>query len=63
MAERAYHAERPKPEDYAPYHTFPEFWEGVEGYASFARCPYSEDSVAAQAWDRGQEYMMRMTKE
>jgi hypothetical protein len=46
-------------ERYAPYHEWPEFRQGYSDYeSSFLSCPYSADSVQAQAWDRGHECAM-----
>jgi hypothetical protein len=58
MANQAYHTERPKPEDYAPYHTMPAFQRGIVEQ----RNPFDPNSVEAQAWDRGAEYRMRMER-
>ena len=58
-------AERPMPADYAPYHTFPAFDEGITAYTEGRfENPYSDprQGVAAQAWDRGSEYAMRVTR-
>lgn len=53
----------PHPEDYRPYNTMPEF---RAGYAAYARgnytSPHNPDSVAAQAWDRGLDYAMRLSR-
>lgn len=49
-------------EDYAPYHTMPEFEAGMEAYAKGNyRCPYQ--GIGEQAWDRGLEYAMRKARE
>jgi hypothetical protein len=46
-------------ERYAPYHEWPEFRQGYSDYeSSFLSCPYSADSVQAQAWDQGHECAM-----
>jgi hypothetical protein len=48
---------------YAPYHTFPEFAEGVSDYNDrgiWDRTPY--DGVKAQAYDRGLEAAMRFIR-
>jgi hypothetical protein len=53
---------RPMPEDYAPYHTFPEFDQGIDDYMSGRYDnPYTDprDGVKAQAHDRGSEFAMR----
>jgi hypothetical protein len=55
----------PKPEDYAPYHTLPAFDEGIAGYMSgMQENPHSDpkQNLAAQAWDRGSEYAMRVVR-
>jgi hypothetical protein len=47
---------RPMPEDYRPYHTFPEFDQGITDYMEGRYDnPYSDprDGVKAQAHDRG----------
>jgi hypothetical protein len=47
---------RPMPQDYAPYHQFPEFDEGIDDYMSGRYDnPYTNprDGVKAQAHDRG----------
>lgn len=50
-----------RPEDYAPYHTFPEFHHG---YFDYLDGVLSElHGVAAQAYDRGREYAMRRRSE
>jgi hypothetical protein len=49
-------------EDYAPYHTFPEFEQGILDYQACR--PFRELSgVAAQAYDRGAEYAMKISRE
>jgi hypothetical protein len=51
------------PADYAPYHTFPEFDQGITDYMEGRYDnPYSDpkQGVAAQAWDPGSEYAMRV---
>ena len=56
---------RPMPEDYAPYHTMPAFDEGITAYMSGTHeNPYSDpkQGLAAQAWDRGSEYAMRVVR-
>jgi hypothetical protein len=51
----------PRPEDYHPYDTFPEFREGYTAYGRNEwQCPHNSNSAAAQAWDRGLEYAMRL---
>jgi hypothetical protein len=57
---------RPMPTDYTPYHTFPEFNHGIDDYMEgrFSN-PYDgnpRQGVAAQAWDRGSEYAMRVIR-
>jgi hypothetical protein len=54
---------RPMPTDYAPYHTLPAFDEGINDYMSGRfENPHSDprQGVAAQDWDRGSEYAMRV---
>jgi hypothetical protein len=54
---------RPMPDDYAPYHTFPEFDQGITDYMEGRfENPYTDprDGVKAQAHDRGAEYAMRV---
>jgi hypothetical protein len=56
---------RPMPEDYRPYHQLPAFDEGITDYMEGRyRNPYDSpfDGVAAQAWDRGSEYAMRVVR-
>ena len=51
------------PQDYAPYHQFPEFNEGITDYMTGRYDnPYTDprDGVKAQAHDRGSEYAMRI---
>jgi len=47
---------------HAPYHRFEEFWTGFSDYQHDCnrRCPWSDNSVAGQAWDRGTEAAMRL---
>lgn len=45
---------------YAPYENYAEFWFGFIDYQNGRACPYGEDSVAGQAWDRGAEAAMRV---
>jgi hypothetical protein len=54
---------KPLLEDYAPYHLFEAFAEGVGDYRR-ARLtgPYGRHGVEAQAWDRGAEYAMRLAR-
>jgi hypothetical protein len=56
---------RPMPEDYRPYHQLSAFDEGIDDYMSgrFVN-PYTGkwDGLAAQAWDRGSEYCMRVMR-
>ena len=57
---------RPMAADYAPYHQLPAFDEGIDDYMSgrFDN-PYDGDprqGLAAQAWDRGSEYAMRVVR-
>ena len=56
---------RPMPTDYAPYHTFPAFDRGIDDYMSGRfENPYCDprQGLAAQAWDRGSEYAMRVVR-
>ena len=56
---------RPMPEDYRLYHQVPAFDEGITAYMSgIHENPYTGrfDGVAAQAWDRGSEYAMRVVR-
>ena len=58
-------SKRPLPTDYAPYHTFPAFDQGIDDYMSGRfENPYRDpkQGVAAQAWDRGSEYAMRVVR-
>jgi hypothetical protein len=58
-------AARPMPTDYAPYHKFPEFDQGITDYMEGRYDnPYSDlkQGVAAQAWDRGSEFAMRVVR-
>jgi hypothetical protein len=54
------------PNDYAPYHTMPEFDQGITDYMSHRfDNPYGgkpRQGLAAQAWDRGSEYAMRVIR-
>jgi hypothetical protein len=53
------------PSDYQPYDQFPEFNQGIDDYMSGRfENPYSDprQGVAAQAWDRGSEYAMRVVR-
>jgi hypothetical protein len=51
----------PQRSDYAPYDTLPEFDEGVNAYsAQNYNNPHGASSVAAQAWDRGLEFGMKL---
>src|SRR6516225_5675848 len=46
---------------YDGYHHCPEFWDGYADYQNGRwRCPWSDNSVAGQAWDRGSEAAMRV---
>jgi hypothetical protein len=48
---------------YAPYSDMHAFMIGTLAYAKGNwRCPYGEDSVEGQAWDRGLEYAMRLER-
>jgi hypothetical protein len=54
QAQRAAGRQSPMSEDYRPYHTFPEFDEGITAYMEGRYDnPYSDpkQGVAAQAWD------------
>jgi hypothetical protein len=53
------------PTDYAPYHTFPEFDQGIDDYMEGGfENPYRDpcDGLKAQAHDRGAEYASRITR-
>lgn len=54
----------PHPEDYRPYNTYPEFMEGYHAYCrgELFPSPYSNTTIAAQAWDRGADYAMRLNR-
>jgi hypothetical protein len=52
---------KPDPTDYAPYHTLPAFDDGITAYMD-GRHDNPHDGVAAQAWDRGLEYAMRVVR-
>jgi hypothetical protein len=53
----------PRADEYAPYHTFKAFEEGYDAYLkAIWSSPYDPDSVDAQAWDRGNEYAMRLAR-
>ena len=43
---------------YAPYHTFPEFWDGFDDYNN-GKLQYDLSSLAGQAYDRGVECATR----
>jgi hypothetical protein len=65
QAQRMAERQRPMPEDYAPYHLFPEFDQGIDDYMSGRfENPYTDprDGVKAQAHDRGSEYAMRVMR-
>jgi hypothetical protein len=66
QAQRKAQRQRPTPEDYRPYHTLPAFNEGVDDYmAGRFDNPYDgnpRQGLAAQAWDRGSEYAMRVIR-
>jgi hypothetical protein len=65
QAQRAAERQRPMPTDYAPYHTFPEFDQGITDYMeSRFDNPYTDprDGLKAQAHDRGSEYAMRVVR-
>jgi len=51
--------------EYAPYNTMAAFELGADAYRNgrAADCPFSADSVAAQAWDRGACAAMRFTRQ
>ena len=53
----------PQPADYAPYHEREAFQRGYDAY-SRGECigPYSPDSADGQAYDRGLEYAMRLSR-
>jgi hypothetical protein len=66
QAQRIADRQRPMPSDYAPYHKFPEFDQGIDDYMS-GRYDNLYDGdprkgLAAQAWDRGAEYAMRVIR-
>lgn len=48
------------PHRYAPYHLYPEFYEGLLAYkrGEALKCPYDPNSISAQAWDRGAQWAM-----
>ena len=48
-------------QSYAPYNGYPEFREGMAAYAvgSFSN-PYSAESIAFEAWNKGLEAAMRI---
>jgi hypothetical protein len=53
------------PTNYAPYDTFPAFDRGIDDYMSGRfENPYCDprQGLAAQAWDRGSEYAMRVVR-
>jgi len=53
----------PHPEDYRPYNVMPEFMTGYRAYChGNYRCPHNLNSVATQAWDRGLDYAMRLSR-
>jgi hypothetical protein len=52
---------RPVLADYAPYHKSSEFNRGIADYAA-GRFTNPYVGVAAQAWDRGLEYAMRVAR-
>jgi hypothetical protein len=52
---------KPHPTDYAPYHTMSAFNEGITAYTE-GRYNNPFTGVAAQAWDRGLEYAMRVVR-
>jgi hypothetical protein len=65
MTMTANQAKRPMPEDYAPYHQLAAFDDGIDDYMEGRYDnPYTDprDGVAAQAWDRGSEYAMRVVR-
>jgi hypothetical protein len=53
---------QPQPTDYAPYHTLPAFNDGIADYMEGRYDNPHDDGVAAQAWDRGSEYAMRVVR-
>jgi len=56
---------KPHPTDYAPYHTLPGFDRGITDYMERRyENPYTgpREGLAAQAWDRGAEYAMRVVR-
>jgi hypothetical protein len=53
----------PASEDYRPYNVMPEFTQGIEDYTNGRHeNPHGTTNVAAQAWDRGSEYAMRVVR-
>lgn len=46
--------------EYAPYHKFPLFWEGVEDYGTTWDRGYQ--NFEAQCWDRGLECASRFER-
>jgi hypothetical protein len=50
-------------EDYAPYHTFPELEQGILDYQACRLFLRELSGVAAQAYDRGAEYAMKISRE
>ena len=50
--------------EYAPYGKMQAFVHGFEAYRRRdSRCPHSQDSVHAQAWDRGMQCARRYERE
>jgi len=43
---------------YAPYHTFPEFWDGFDDY-NIGKLEFELSGLAGQAYDRGVECATR----
>lgn len=48
--------------EYAPYHTMPEFQQGIDYYRAGKVPSFSIPGVAGQAFDRGAECAMRIAR-
>lgn len=55
-------ARPPRRDDYAPYHTLDAFAEGVADYSRALDASRNYHGLYAQAYDRGQEYAMRVER-
>jgi hypothetical protein len=54
---------RPMPSDYRPYDQFLEYTQEIDDYMEGRHDnPHGNSSVAAQAWDRGSEFAMRVVR-